>query len=125
MPASNTIAGYRDTFRLLLAFAAARTGKQPSALDIADLDAPLIGAFLDHLEHERGNSAADPQQPAGRDPLPVRLRRAAAPRTRRDDPTGTGDPDQTLPTQPGHLAHRARGRRAAGRARPENLDRAA
>jgi len=51
----NTITGYRDTLRLLLAFAAARTGKKPSALDIADLDAPLIGAFLDHLEHERGN----------------------------------------------------------------------
>jgi integrase/recombinase XerD len=51
----NTIAGYRDTFRLLLAFTATRTGKKPSALDIADLDAPLIGAFLDHLEHERGN----------------------------------------------------------------------
>ncbi|MBA3807738.1 MAG: tyrosine-type recombinase/integrase [Solirubrobacterales bacterium] len=33
------------------------TGKQPSQLDIADLDAALIGAFLDHLEHERGNSA--------------------------------------------------------------------
>jgi integrase/recombinase XerD len=51
----NTIAGYRTTFRLLLAFAAARTGKAPSTLDIADLDAPLIGAFLDHLEHQRGN----------------------------------------------------------------------
>lgn len=51
----NTIAGYRDTFRLLLAFAATRTGKQPSDLDIADLDAPLIGAFCDHLEHQRGN----------------------------------------------------------------------
>ena len=51
----NTITGYRDTFRLLLVFAGARTGKKPSALDIADLDAPLIGAFLDHLEHERGN----------------------------------------------------------------------
>jgi len=51
----NTIAGYRDTFRLLLTFAATRTGKKPSALDIADLDAPLIGAFLHHLEHDRGN----------------------------------------------------------------------
>jgi site-specific recombinase XerD len=51
----NTITGYRDTFRLLLAFAAVRAGKQPSALDIADLDAPLIGAFLDHLERQRGN----------------------------------------------------------------------
>ena len=52
----HTIAAYRDTWRLLLGFAAARTGKQPSQLDIADLDAPLIGAFLDHLEHDRGNS---------------------------------------------------------------------
>lgn len=51
----NTIAAYRDTFRLLLAFTATRTGKKPSGLDIADLDAPLIGAFLDHLEHERDN----------------------------------------------------------------------
>jgi site-specific recombinase XerD len=51
----NTITGYRTTFRLLLAFATARTGKQPSALDITDLDGPLIGAFLDHLETERGN----------------------------------------------------------------------
>jgi len=51
----STITGYRDTFRLLLAFAASRTGKQPCSLDITDLDAPLIGAFLDHLEHERGN----------------------------------------------------------------------
>ena len=53
---AHTVTGYRDTFRLLLTFAAARTGKKPSSLDIADLDAPLIGAFLDHLEHDRGNS---------------------------------------------------------------------
>lgn len=53
----HTIAAYRDTWRLLLAFAAARAGKQPAQLDIGDLDAPLIGAFLDHLEQERGNSA--------------------------------------------------------------------
>lgn len=53
---TNTIAGYRDTFRLLLGFAAERTDKKPSTLDISDIDAALIGAFLDHLEHERGNS---------------------------------------------------------------------
>jgi integrase/recombinase XerD len=52
----NTIAGYRDTWRLLLDFAARRTGKNPCQLDIADLDAPLIAAFLDHLEQDRGNS---------------------------------------------------------------------
>jgi integrase/recombinase XerD len=53
---SHTIAAYRDTFRLLLHFAHQQTGKQPFQLDIDDLDAPLIGAFLTHLEHERGNS---------------------------------------------------------------------
>ncbi len=53
----NTIAAYKLTLRLLLAFAAAKTGKAPSALDIADLDAPLITAFLDHLEQDRHNGA--------------------------------------------------------------------
>jgi integrase/recombinase XerD len=52
---SQTVAAYRDTWRLLLAFAAERTAKQPSGLDIADLDAPLIGSFLEHLERDRGN----------------------------------------------------------------------
>src|SRR5665648_280845 len=56
-PASpHTIAAYRDTWRLLLGHASAKTGKQPSQLEINDLDAPLIGGFLDHLERERGNS---------------------------------------------------------------------
>jgi site-specific recombinase XerD len=48
---ANTIQAYRDTLRLLLVFAADRQGKSPVRLDIDDLDAPLIGAFLDHLEH--------------------------------------------------------------------------
>ena len=52
----NTIAGYRDTWRMLLSFAAQRTGKNACQLDIADLDASLIAAFLDHLEQHRGNS---------------------------------------------------------------------
>jgi integrase/recombinase XerD len=51
-----TIAAYRDTFRLLLSFAHQQTGKQPFELDLGDLDAPLIGAFLTHLEQDRGNS---------------------------------------------------------------------
>jgi site-specific recombinase XerD len=52
-----TIIAYRDTFRLLLCFLQAQTGKQPSQLDFEDLDATSILAFLEHLEHERGNSA--------------------------------------------------------------------
>lgn len=52
-----TIVAYRDAFRLLLAFAQHQTGKPPSALGLADLDAALIMAFLDHLQVDRGNSA--------------------------------------------------------------------
>jgi integrase/recombinase XerD len=52
---TNTIQAYRDTLRLLLVFASERQGKSPVRLDIDDLDAPLIGAFLDHLERERQN----------------------------------------------------------------------
>ena len=52
----NTVGAYRDTLRLLLVFASERHGKAPGKLDIDDLDAPLIGAFLDHLESHRKNS---------------------------------------------------------------------
>lgn len=51
-----TVATYRDAFRLLLGFAAERAGKSPSDLGLEELDAPLILAFLDHLETVRGNS---------------------------------------------------------------------
>jgi site-specific recombinase XerD len=53
----HTIAAYRDTWRLLLSFAVTRLSKAPSALTITDLDAPLIAAFLDHAERDRGNTA--------------------------------------------------------------------
>jgi site-specific recombinase XerD len=53
----NTIASYRDSFRLLLTFAEARTGRPPSRLALEDLDARLIAAFLGHLESERHNGA--------------------------------------------------------------------
>ncbi len=54
----NTVAAYRTGLRLLLAFAAEHTGRSPSALDIAELDAPLVAAFLDHLERNRHNSVS-------------------------------------------------------------------
>lgn len=52
----NTIAAYRDTFRLLLVFAQQRLRKPPSALPLAEIDATLVVAFLQHLEKQRGNS---------------------------------------------------------------------
>ena len=53
---TNTIASYRDTFRLLFTYAQMRLRKPPSALALDDLDAPFIGAFLADLETRRGAS---------------------------------------------------------------------
>ena len=54
---SHTIAAYRDTFRLLLGFAQQRTGTEPCDLRLDDLDAALIGDFLEHLRRDRRNGA--------------------------------------------------------------------
>ena len=54
---SNTVTSYRDTFRLLLTFATDRLGRQPTDLVIPDIDADLVGRFLDFVETARGNSA--------------------------------------------------------------------
>ena len=53
----HTVAGYRDTFRLLLRFASARHGKPPVKLTVEDIDADLVADFLVHGETARGNSA--------------------------------------------------------------------
>jgi integrase/recombinase XerD len=53
----HTIAGYRDSFRLLLKFAKQRLGKMPSKLTIEDLDPPFLGTFLEDLEKARKNTA--------------------------------------------------------------------
>lgn len=52
----NTIASYRDTFKLLLRHVQEQTGKTPSAMAISDLDAGAITGFLTYLETVRGNS---------------------------------------------------------------------
>jgi integrase/recombinase XerD len=51
----HTVTAYRDTFKMLLRFAGTKTGKAPSDLGFEDLDAGLIGAFLEHLESVRFN----------------------------------------------------------------------
>ena len=53
----HTVAAYRDALRMLIVFTSARCGRQPHQLDFEDLDAPCIGAFLEHLERDRGASA--------------------------------------------------------------------
>ena len=51
-----TVAAYRDSFRLLLEFAHHHIGKAPERLELNDVDAPLVLAFLDHLERDRHNT---------------------------------------------------------------------
>jgi integrase/recombinase XerD len=53
---AHTIRCYRDTMRLLLTYAQHQLHAQPAELDMGALDADLISAFLDHLEHERQNT---------------------------------------------------------------------
>lgn len=53
----HTISSYRDTFRLLLRFAQTQLGKPPTQLAFEQVDAPLIAAFLDDIEHKRGITA--------------------------------------------------------------------
>lgn len=53
---AQTIDSCRYTFRLLLTFMQSNIGIEPAKLHIADLDAPMVLAFLDYLEHERANS---------------------------------------------------------------------
>lgn len=50
-----TVASYRDTFCLFLAFAEKQLHRTPAALHLADLDAPLVLDFLEHIEKERRN----------------------------------------------------------------------
>jgi site-specific recombinase XerD len=52
----HTISSYRDTFRMLLKFTQLRLHTPPSRLKFEEIDAPLIVAFLDHLESHRGLS---------------------------------------------------------------------
>ena len=53
---AQTVASYRDTFRLLLQFAERQLHKPPVRLELTDLNASFVLAFLNHLERERRNS---------------------------------------------------------------------
>ena len=51
-----TVSAYRDAFRLLIAYMQQHRRREPEALTLDDLDAPVILAFLDHLEAKRANT---------------------------------------------------------------------
>lgn len=52
----HTVTSYRDTFRLLIRYVGARSGKAPTKLDVADFDADMVADFLSHVEVARGNA---------------------------------------------------------------------
>ncbi len=53
----NTVASYRDTWRLLIKHLMATTGLPADKLDLGMLDVEAVTTFLDHLETDRGNAA--------------------------------------------------------------------
>jgi site-specific recombinase XerD len=96
---ARTVESYRDAFELLFGYLDQHVGKRPSTLTVADLDAPVILDFLEHLETVRGNSARTRnarlaaihsfmRYVAVRDPasLPVTTRVLAIPAKRFDRP---------------------------------------
>jgi hypothetical protein len=116
----NTVASYRDAFRLLLSFVQQKTGTPPARLELIQLDAPTIGAFPRARARKQ---RAHPQHPPRRGPLVLPLLRAAPPRARRADPAGACDPPETRREAHRHLPHARGGRRAARRPRPRDLGR--
>ena len=117
----HTVAAYRDTLRLLFVFAHNRTGTPPSRLDVGDIDATLVAAFLTHLETERHNSVST--RNARLTAIHSLFRYAALqhPRTRRIDPAGAGHPRQTPPAETGVLPDPRGDRRTVVRARQPHL----
>jgi site-specific recombinase XerD len=51
-----TVASYRDTFRVLIQHLSRTTGRKPSDLTLEDMQAKAILQFLDSIEKDRGNS---------------------------------------------------------------------
>ena len=68
----HTIASYRETFRQLVRNALWELRKAPAALCIRDLETDFLGAFLTHLETERGDGARSRPSRRGRLPSPSR-----------------------------------------------------
>ena len=98
-----TVNAYRDAFRLLLTFLDQHHQRKPDALTLDDLDAPVILAFLDHLEENRGNSVQSPQCASDRRPLLRPLRGVTNAGVARPDIPRPRDSPQARATRTGPL----------------------
>ena len=109
----NTIAAYKTSLRLLRRLRLRTNRQEPERPGHRRSRRAADRRVLGPPRTRPAQQRRDPQQPPRRDPLAVRLPRPAPPRTRRHHPTSARHPTQTNPTQPRHLPHRTRGRRAA------------
>lgn len=101
----HTISSYRDTFRLLFKFTRNRLRKPPDRIAFEDVDAPLIGAFLNDLQKSRGITPPQSQQPAGGHSILLQLCRVRDAVPVRANPTCAGHPHQTIRAGTDRLSH--------------------
>ena len=100
----HTLSSYRDTFRQFLMFAQQRLHQPPSRLNVEQIDAPLIVAFLDDLETPARRQRAQPQLTAHGHPFLFSLRRLRAANPFRPDPARARHPQQALYPHLGQLS---------------------
>ena len=98
-----TVSAYRDAFRLLIAYLQQHRRREPEALTLDDLDAPVILAFLDHLEAQRANTVRSRNARLAAIRSFVRFAALRAPGARRPDVPRPRDSSQTGP--PRRLVH--------------------
>ena len=120
-----TVAAYRDTWRLLINYTAMTTGRQSSLLDIDDVGVEVVTGFLDHLEDDRRNSIRT--RNASLAGIHSLFRYAALPHPEHaatiQRVLAIGP--KTLRPDTRHVPHHRRDRRAARRAEPDHVDRTA
>jgi len=116
---SHTISAYRDTWRMLITFLAARTGTRAEHIGFDHLDADSITAFLDHLEHERGNSISTRNARL----CAIRAVLTHAMVDQLDYAATITDPTQASPQTDARVPHPRRVRRPARSAQPCQVDR--
>ena len=119
----HTLASYRDSFCLLLAHAQRLLRKAPTDINLADLDTAFLGAFLDHLEHERDNSARSRNVRLAAIHSFFRYVALHSPE-HSIGAAGARDAEQTICSPARRLSQRRRGGRLARRSRPQQMERA-
>jgi site-specific recombinase XerD len=112
----HTCEAYATTFQLLVTFAAHRVAVRPSALTVEQLDAPMILAFLEHLEQERDNAPRSRNARLAAINSFFSFPRVPAAGLSRSGPPGRFHPSQKDGSGVGRLSHARGDASLAGRA---------